>query len=283
MKHNKYKNVGVLYEALCHSVLAETAENNTAKAKQYMKIINKYFVSEGVIQKAWNVYSQLLYNEATNYFYADRFLKLLVSESKKINNRELDSELKKLYQEVDSFSNRKELMKVSTPNYRLFASFNIMTENQKISPFNKLSCEKELMEHIVNNKEATKIREAQKVYNIGDQTDDLQVRMIADTLAIKSFEQKYAHSLNEDQQQCLIKYITAPNNKIFYRWVEKKIKGVIHNIENTNTTTLTEDSRDKLYLVSEKLKNYLNNKEIKEEDLTTVLLSFKLKDSLNLF
>ena len=44
MKHNKQKNVGVLFEVLNHAVLDEVAHNNIPKAQKLFSLLRENFV-----------------------------------------------------------------------------------------------------------------------------------------------------------------------------------------------------------------------------------------------
>jgi hypothetical protein len=268
MKHNKYENVGVLYETLCTAVLKEISENNNDKAKKFMTVLSNYFMTESEVQKAWSVYHQLLYNEAINYFYADRFLTSLLKEYKEINNKKIKKEISNIYEEVSAFSNVNNLMNIKTPNYKLFASFKTLVEGKNMNSSQKTSCETTIAEHLVNNKEASRIEQTNK---------------LAETLAIKSFEQKYKNSLNEDQKDFLVKYMTSNNENNFSKWINKRVNRTIKEINEFNTDNINTETREKLYLVSEKLSNFTSKRKIEESDLVTILLSLKIKDSLNLF
>jgi hypothetical protein len=283
MKHNKYENVGVLYETLCTAVLKEISENNNDKAKKFMTVLSNYFMTESEVQKAWGVYHQLLYNEAINYFYADRFLNSLLKEYKEVNNKRLKKEINSIYEEVSAFCNVKNLMNIKTPNYKLFASFKTLIEGKNMNASQKTSCETTIAEHLVNNKEASRIEESKKLYDIKISEVDHQTNKLAETLAIKSFEQKYKNSLNEDQKDFLVKYMTSNNENNFSNWINKRVNRTIKEINDFNTDNINTETREKLYLVSEKLSNFTSKRKIEESDLVTILLSLKIKDSLNLF
>ena len=136
---------------------------------------------------------------------------------------------------------------------------------------------------MVNNKEASRIEESKKLYDIKISEVDHQTNKLAETLAIKSFEQKYKNSLNEDQKDFLVKYMTSNNENNFSNWINKRVNRTIKEINDFNTDNINTETREKLYLVSEKLSNFTSKRKIEESDLVTILLSLKIKDSLNLF
>lgn len=285
MKHNKYKNVGVIYEALCTAVLREVSENNNCKAKKFMSVINKYFISEGAIQKSWSTYHQLLYNETVTHFYADRFINLLVNENRAVDKKELDREINNLFKEISSFSNKKDFMKVKTPNYKLFASFNILSEQASIKSIHEIACRQTLSEHLMDNKEAKRLRDNFAIQNI-DNSDNEEVdqttKRLSEVIAINTFKERYNNYLNEEQKELLIKYITKNKNN-FNKVVHRKAKEVIKEVQTVTSNDIDAETREKLYLVCEKLKNLTSKRNIDDNDLSTMLLSLKIKDYTKLF
>lgn len=287
MKHNKYKNVGVIYEALCTAVLREVSENNNSKAKKFMSIINKYFLSEGAIQKSWSTYHQLLYNETVTHFYADRFINLLVNENRAVDKEELDGEINNLFKEISSFSNKKDFMKVKTPNYKLFASFNILSEKASVKPIHEIACRQTLSEHLMDNKEAKRLRDNFAIQNIDDNNGDNEevdqtTKRLSEVIAINTFKERYNNYLNEEQKDLLIKYITKNGNN-FNKVVHRKAKEVIKEVQTVTSNDIDTETREKLYLVCEKLKNLTSKRNIDDNDLSTMLLSLKIKDYTKLF
>ena len=80
MKHSKQRNVGIMFEILNHAVLNEISKGHNKTAAGIFSVIKKHFMSETQISKAYRVYSQLLYSEARNPYYAIRFFGNLVKE-----------------------------------------------------------------------------------------------------------------------------------------------------------------------------------------------------------
>ena len=80
MKHKKQRNVGILFEVLNHAVLNEIAKSHDKTAKAIFKVIKKHFMGETQISKAYKIYSQILYSEARNPYYATRFFSNLMKE-----------------------------------------------------------------------------------------------------------------------------------------------------------------------------------------------------------
>ena len=72
-----------MFEILNHAVLNEISKGHNKTAAGIFSIIKKHFMAETQISKAYKVYSQLLYSEARNPYYAMRFYGNLVKEYRK--------------------------------------------------------------------------------------------------------------------------------------------------------------------------------------------------------
>ena len=134
MKHRKQRNVGILFEILNHAVLNEISKGHNKTAAAIFSIIKKHFMTETEISKAYRVYSQLLYSEARNPYYATRFFANLTREYEKtVKAQKLYTENTQLLEEISKVCNRKQVMKVNVPNYKLYSSFNILINEGNIS------------------------------------------------------------------------------------------------------------------------------------------------------
>ena len=77
----------------------------------------------------------------------------------------LYTENSKLIEDISNVCDRKKIMKIAIPNYKLFASFNILvnegdikTGGQYLSSRDRLVCEQNVYEHLVENKEGKRIK-----------------------------------------------------------------------------------------------------------------------------
>jgi hypothetical protein len=76
------------------------------------------FVNKTEISKAYKIYSQFIYSEARNSYFASKFVENLKKEySSTINEKKLNAELSRLM-EMYLITNKKELLKTSIPNYK---------------------------------------------------------------------------------------------------------------------------------------------------------------------
>ena len=290
MKHKKQRNVGVLFEVLNHAVLNEISKSHDKTAKAIFKVIKKHFMSETQVSKAYKIYSQLLYSEARNPYYATRFFFNLMKEyHSSVNAAALYRENTQLLEDISKVCDRKRIMKISVPNYKLFASFNILVNEdnvryggQYLSSRDRMICEQNVCEHLVENKEATRIREA-NAHHDDKSFDQIQTEKLALGIALKNFDKKYGKILTTEQKDCLVKFYTTKDNRDFSEWMRKRIAFILDEIADRKNRIDNDQVRAKIDLVEEKLKHIATEDTLSTKSLKDVLLSLEMKDNLKLF
>jgi len=290
MKHSKQRNVGIMFEILNHAVLNEISKGHNKTAAGIFSVIKKHFMSETEISKAYRVYSQLLYSEARNPYYASRFFGDLVKEyHKTVDDSKLYTENTKLLDEISRVCNRKNIMKVNVPNYKLFASFNILiNENnvnyggQYLTSRDRMACEQNIFEHLVENKEAKRIKEA-NAHHTDKPKEQLQTETLALGIALKNFDKKYGKLLTTEQKDCLVKYYTTKDDKNFSIWIKKRVGNILDEVADKKASIDNQKILTKVELVEQKLRGIVQEEIISTNSLKDILLSLEMKDNLKMF
>ena len=290
MKHSKQRNIGIIFEILNHTVLNEISKGHHKSGAAIFSLIRKHFMTETEISKAYRVYSQLLYSEARNPYYATRFFSNLVKEyGKTVNDKKLYMENTQLLEEISKVCDRKKIMKVTVPNYKLFASFNVLVNEgningggQYLSSRDRMTCEQNVFEHLVENKEATRIKEANSHHTEKTQ-EQFQTEKMALGIALKNFDKKYGKLLTTEQKDCLVKYYTTKDERNFSSWIKKRVNNILDEVADRKENIDNEKIRTKIDLVEEKLKHIAEEEIVSSNSLKDVLLSLEMKDNLKLF
>ena len=290
MKHSKQRNVGIMFEILNHAVLNEISKGHNKTAAGIFSIIKKHFMAETQISKAYKVYSQLLYSEARNPYYAMRFYGNLVKEyNKTVDGQKLYNENTQLLEEINKVCSRKSIMKVNVPNYKVFASFNILVNEsninqggQYLSSRDRLTCEQNIFGHLVENKEAKRIKEA-NAHHTDKPKEQLQTETLALGIALKNFDNKYGKLLTTEQKDCLVKYYTTKDERNFSTWIKKRIDNILDEVADKKSGIDNEKIRTKVELVEQKLRGIAKEEIVSTNSLKDILLSLEMKDNLKLF
>ena len=279
-----------MFEILNHAVLNEISKGHNKTAAGIFSIIKKHFMAETEISKAYRVYSQLLYSEARNPYYAARFFGDLVKEyNQTVSSKKLYNENTKLLEEISRVCNRKNIMKVNVPNYKLFASFNILINEtevnyggQYLSSRDRLACEQNIFEHLVENKEAKRIKEA-NAHHTDKPKEQLQTETLALGIALKNFDKKYGKLLTTEQKDCLVKYYTTKDDKNFSTWIKKRVGNILDEVADKKANIDNQKILTKVELVEQKLRGIVQAEIISTNSLKDILLSLEMKDNLKMF
>ena len=196
---------------------------------------------------------------------------------------------KRLMEEISKACNRKQIMKVNVPNYKLYASFNILINEgniiqggQYLSSRDRMTCEQNIFEHLVENKEGARIKEA-NAHHSEKTIDQLQTEKLALGIALKNFDKKYGKLLTTEQKDCLVKYYTTKDERNFSTWMKKRIDGILDEIAHKKGSVDNDKIRDKIELVEEKLRGIAKEEMVSTNSLKDILLSLEMKDNLKLF
>lgn len=280
MKHNKSRNVGILFEALIHNAMLKISNNDVNSASKIITIVKKYFLENTEVSKAYKVYSQLLYTESRNVFYASRFYNNLLKEYNSLHLNKLNAEISNLHVDISKNFSIKEMLSVKIPNYKLFASFKIMTEQdeQYITSKDKMHCDQIVLEHLTNNEEMKRVRESSGDIDIKDQ-GQIDTENLAFAIALKEFHKTYGPSLIGEQKECIIKYYSSPT-ATFNNWVFKKLDGILDEVTHAVLTIEDPTTKEKLQLVTERLRKIKEEKKITSDSFVEIMMGFELCDKL---
>lgn len=233
-----------------------------------------------IVAEAYNIYSQLLYSEAINYYHASKFYNRLVKEYRKLDEGKINASLSNIFKQLKENFNIKEIMDTKIPNYKLFSSFRIASNKDSLylSPKNTMTVETVIIEHLVNNTELKKLKE-NNIEVVNKSYDEMRTDKMATIIAFKNFEKNYNSELTEEQKECLIKYYSSDDNS-FKEWVNKKINSLMDEIADAKLKIENENTIKKLDLISEKISNINNSGSIDSNGFIDLLMSLKLYEYL---
>ena len=282
MKHNKYKNVGIVFESLIYYTIKLISEGKTEEASIVMKNIKNSFMSKTTLAECYNeVYSELLYSEAINYYHAGKFYQRLLKIYKQLDEAKINAELSNLYNSLKEVFNLKDIMNTKIPNYKLFSSFRIasLKENIYITPKQNMKIDTVVLEHLINNKELKKLSANIEIPSYTKEQQE--VDRLALAIAFKNFEEGSKNNLTQEQIECLIKYYTLSEND-FKKWLDNKLKNIINEISDKNLTIDNNNVKEKIKLVLQRLKFISENLIINEDNLTEILMGIDLYEKVKL-
>lgn len=277
IKHNKFRNTGVLFELLVRQIASDTLANADSKA---VKIVKKFFHSSE-IAKEHKLYHTILTAPRLSEGKAESLINTTIDLAKKLNKEQLVKEKYNLIKEIKKHYDLESFFKSKVNNYKALAAaytlFEVAIENKFIEPkqvvLNKLT----LMEHItkktlVNNNENEVEQALIK--------EDKNVRILAYRMLIEKFNSKYAN-LSTKQKSVLKEFINNISNpehlKVYINEnlnnIKKELASLIKQVEDKTTEI-------KLNEVINLIKPISNKSSVKDDHLVMLLQYQQLAEEI---
>ena len=150
IKHNKIKNIGVLFELLTRQITSDTI--NGIEKSPAIIIVKEFFNKNSYLTKELNLYKALQKQKYKNNSNANRFIDLVITEHKKLSSSKLNREKYNLIKEIKTNYKLDEFVKSHIPNYKLNASIYTLLESNNIKKVqNPSAIMKSLLKEYINN------------------------------------------------------------------------------------------------------------------------------------
>jgi hypothetical protein len=277
IKHNKFRNTGVLFELLVRQIASDTLANTDSKA---VRIVKKYF-HNNEIAKEHKLYHTILTAPRLSEGKAEVLINTTVDLAKKLNKETLLKEKYNLIKEVKKHYNLESFFKAKVNNYKVLAAaytlFESSMETKFVEPkqvvINKLT----LMEHITKKQ---LIKEETNEVAIELAKEDKNVRILAYRMLIEKFNSKYS-TLSNRQKLVLKEFINNISNpehlKVYINENLNKIK-----IELSDLIKQVDDKTTEIKLneVITLIKPISAKSSVKDEHLVSLLQYQQLAEEI---
>jgi hypothetical protein len=277
IKHNKFRNTGVLFELLVRQIASDTLANTDSKA---VRIVKKYF-HNNEIAKEHKLYHTILTAPRLSEGKAEVLINTTVDLAKKLNKETLLKEKYNLIKEVKKHYNLESFFKAKVNNYKVLAAaytlFESSMETKFVEPkqvvINKLT----LMEHITKKQ---LIKEETNEVAIELAKEDKNVRILAYRMLIEKFNSKYS-TLSNRQKSVLKEFINNISNpehlKVYINENLNKIK-----IELSDLIKQVDDKTTEIKLneVITLIKPISAKSSVKDEHLVSLLQYQQLAEEI---
>ena len=277
IKHNKFRNTGVLFELLVRQIASDTLANTDSKA---VKIVKKYF-HNNEIAKEHKLYHTILTAPRLSEGKAEMLVNTTVDLAKKVNKEQLLKEKYNLIKEIKKHYNLESFFKSKVNNYKILAAaytlFESAMETKFIEPkqlvLNKLT----LMEHITKKQ---LIKEETTDVSIELAKEDKNVRILVYRMLIEKFNSKYSN-LSIRQKSVLKEFINNISNpehlKVYINENLNKVKTELSELVKKVDDKTTEI---KLNEVITLIKPISAKSSVKDEHLVSLLQYQQLAEEI---
>lgn len=266
-KHNKKRNVGIVYEQLVAVVSQATVEGNQVKANNALRIIKKYFAPGTELYREFRLINSLVKTHVGSDALASRILDETKSAAIAYDVSRLQSEKSALIGDINRTFQKESFYRTPVKNYKVFATIHTLLEDWRSRTpdiSRRLQYETVLHGWLLQEKNEPRV-DGMKTAGV----NDLTVKIMRE-----SFNKKFGTSLNESQRRLLqaiafggkstelvaemksqksttVKSLQAYRAQCDSRIVEQKIPNVIQILESLNPEDTSDQNVARFMTVSQ--------------------------------
>ena len=233
-KHNKKRNVGIIYELLIQYITNSIIEGDRSSAKKATQIIEKRFAKNTELYKEFRLFKALANSTVNDTHVVASILAEAKRAARNINSEKLNKEKSRLIRDINYILEKQDFFYQSVPNYRNLGAIQIaLNEWRKDSPDLGIliEFEKKVGENLLSEKPSQNIEKMKNELD-ASQSDKLVFKIMTEKI-----NQKYAHLTKEERD--IISYYA------FYSSQENTDKLKDYLLEKkANALTLLEDFED---------------------------------------
>jgi len=278
IKHNKFKNSGIIFELLIRQITSDTLSGKDSLA---LNLVKKYF-SKGELAKEHKLYQALVNTKSLSEGKAESLINATLEISSRLNRTALRKEKYNLIKEIRDSYNIEDFFKAKINNYKQYAAACTLIETYNSLEFtnpsqvveNKLT----LLEHISRtdiDKEKTGDRLMEEFTNM-----DKGMRLLTYKSLLERFNSKYSN-LSDRQKLVLKEYINNISNTVKLReFVNDNFKVIKLELTKLNKTVTDQTTSIKINEVVNMVKPIEKTQNVKDENLVSLLQYYQLIDEL---
>jgi hypothetical protein len=206
IKHNKYRNTGILFELLVRKITADTMSNQDSKA---VSLIKKYFVNTE-LSKENKLYQSISRVQNISEAKAESIISTILEINKSLNQVKLSKEKFNLIKEIKANFDIDDFFKAKISNYKLLSSTYTLLE-ANLFPSHHIdtiiSSKMNILEHIAQSQLIKEIQPTVSEFELLDKG----TRALVYKLMLEKFNTKF-EVLSDDQKDVLKEYINNISN-----------------------------------------------------------------------
>lgn len=269
LKHNKFKNTGILFELLTRQITADIMSNKESAA---VGIVKKYF-SRGEIAKEYKLYQALTKATSLSEAKAESIISSTIKLAERLNRSSLRKEKYNLIKEIKETYDLEEFFKAKIHNYKAHAAIYNLIEAHVTTEFidpsfvvdNKVTLLEFLTKQDINKGKV----EDQVMLEYAAQ--DKNTRALISKIMIEKFNEKYSNLLPE-QRDVLKTYINKISNTVSLReYVNQSFEGIKETLNELTPKVTDQRTQIKLKELHSIIKPIDKNDSVKDEDILNLL------------
>lgn len=206
IKHNKYKNTGILFELLVRKITADTMTGQDSKA---VSLIKKYFVNTE-LSKENKLYQSLSRTQNISEAKAESIISTILEINKSLNQVKLAKEKYNLIKEIKSNFDIDDFFKAKISNYKLLSSTYTLLEANLFPSHHIDTILTSKMNILENIAQLQLVKEIQPTVSEFEALDK-GTRALVYKIMLEKFNTRF-ETLSDDQKDVLKEYINNITN-----------------------------------------------------------------------
>jgi len=273
-KHNKKRNVGIIYELLLRNISNCLIENRKKDAQKALNIIENRFKKGTELYKEFRLFNALVKTNASGTHVAAAILQEAKIGSKNINDKKLDIEKSALIRDINYKLNDNNFYYRSINDYTDYATVQTVMNEWRKSEYSNIAkvaeYENKIIQRLIENKNSV------VDYDRPTESDALIFKLMTEKI-----NQRYENKLNEEQKN-IIRYYALNEDK------SDKIKEFLSEVKSTTKKELTNFKKNnknsfidkKIDIVLEKIETLNLDNQIDDSTISKFLIVSQLKKEL---
>jgi hypothetical protein len=276
-KHNKKRNVGIVYELLLKHISSKLVENKKDEAQIALDIIEKRFDHSTELFKEFRLFKALTTASADDSAIAAAIIQESKAAAKRIDVAKLSSEKGRLIHDINHKINESTFYTSSIADYKTFATIQTLINNWRSDDRADLTkmvmYEGQLIQRLLEVKADKPVLSEQKT----EDTDKLVIKIMTEKL-----NEKYSSTLTNEQKDILRKYVFAAESndmKEFTVYLEEIKSNTLNMMSELRKTSNNDIILEKVEEVKNKI-TALNTDDIQDSTIQRFLQVSSLKNEL---
>jgi len=275
IKHNKFRNTGILFELLVRKITADTMSNQDSKA---VSLIKKYFINTE-LSKENKLYQSLSKTQNISEAKAESIISTILEINKSLNQVKLSKEKYNLIKEIKSNFDIDDFFKAKINNYKLLSSTYTLLEANLFPSHHIdtiLTSKMNILEHIAQSQLIKEIQPTVSEF----ETLDKGTRALVYKIMLEKFNTKF-ETLSNEQKDVLKEYINNISNTTnLKKYVDSKFtslkESLIKFLPKIEDATIKIKVNETINLINP----ILESKTIKDDDIVALLQYQELHNEL---
>jgi len=277
MKHNKYRNTGIIFELLVRNITADTLAGKDSPA---VNILKEYF-SHGELAKEYKLYKSLISSQVLSESKANMMLETTTEIYKKLNKTSLKKQRYNLIKEIKKYYDIDDFFKAKISHYKEYAAvyslFELYGSNEFTSPDSVVRNKIVILEHLTKRPTDDNVKsQLMKEYIDSDKG----TRFLTYKILVEKFNNKYS-IFNTPQKEILREYINNVSNTVHLKeFINLKFVDIKKDLKTLVRTVNDKITIIKLAEVINLIKPIEKNENVKDEDVLNLLQYTQLVEEL---